>query len=134
MAPPGFTLSCATAAAHAAANCYPVLNLHFKPEPRTLPAALPARPRQALLGNRTLRRLNMAHTCIGDPGAKALCEALQQNGVLRDLNLADTPIDRSWIKLINNIVSSKGSRGEWVKGEWVSGVGGGAGPGGRTSG
>ncbi len=63
------------------------------------------------MSNKTLTWLNMASTRIGDPGAKALCDALQQNGVLHHVDLSDTQIDTSWIKLVNNIANTKAKGG-----------------------
>jgi hypothetical protein len=43
---------------------------------------------------RTLTKLDLSYTRIGDIGAKALCDALQGNSVLRTLDLANTKADK----------------------------------------
>lgn len=59
------------------------------------------------MANRALRRINLSSTNVGDAGAKLLCDALQQNTVLSQVELSDTPMDRSWIKLISNIIGTR---------------------------
>ncbi|GFH29281.1 uncharacterized protein HaLaN_27917, partial [Haematococcus lacustris] len=66
---------------------------------------------QALVGNRQLTRLDLSHTRVGDAGAKALCDALQVNPVLQVCDLTGSSVDKSWLKLVANIITGRSKSG-----------------------
>ncbi|KAG2432202.1 hypothetical protein HXX76_009121 [Chlamydomonas incerta] len=61
----------------------------------------------ALQQNNTLERLHVGNNRITDVGAKALADALQANTGLHFVDLGGCPMDKSWKKLLHNIMKGQ---------------------------
>ncbi|EFJ40909.1 hypothetical protein VOLCADRAFT_99266 [Volvox carteri f. nagariensis] len=63
---------------------------------------------QALQQNNTLEKLFVGNNRITDTGAKLLADSLQANTGLHYIDLAGCPMDKSWKKLLHNIMKGQG--------------------------
>ncbi|GLI70754.1 hypothetical protein VaNZ11_015781 [Volvox africanus] len=63
---------------------------------------------QVFQQNNTLEKLHVANNRITDIGAKLLADSLQANTGLHYIDLAGCPMDKSWKKLLHNIMKGQG--------------------------
>ncbi|GIL82402.1 hypothetical protein Vretimale_11851 [Volvox reticuliferus] len=63
---------------------------------------------QVFQQNNTLEKLHVGNNRITDIGAKLLADSLQANTGLHYIDLAGCPMDKSWKKLLHNIMKGQG--------------------------